>query len=219
MYAQVLRAQWLTSRQIVVTFIVLAFGVPLAAVFYGANLTLGDTGRVAGWLRAAESFGIAIPVVALFLGVSLGMSAWAADHAGRHVYALTLPVSRPHYVLLRFGAGATLLVPPVLAMGLGAVVASLAVDLPAGVHAYPLQLTARFALASLACYAIFFAISVATKQALLFTLGVIGGVGLADLLVKALGGETQVAETLLFALTRWPGPLSILIGRWALFDV
>jgi len=151
--------------------------------------------------------------------VFVGMAAWTADHAGGHVYALSMPVSRPHFVLLRFAAGVALLLPVILAMGLGTAVATVAVDLPVGLHAYPAQLTARFALASLACFAIFFSISIATKRALLFTLGGVGGVLLAELLVQALGSEVSVTDTVLQLLTRWPGPLSILVGRWALFDV
>ena len=219
MFLQVLKAQWMQTRQVVVTFVVLAFAAPLTSVYYGSGLSSSDIGKVAGWLQASESLGVAIPIVALFLGVFVGMAAWTADHAGRHVYALSMPVTRAHFVLLRFGAGLALLLPPVLAMGLGPMVASMAVDLPVGLHAYPLQLTARFALASLACFAIFFSISIATKRALLLTLGAIGGVLLADLLLKALGNEVSVTDTVLQLLTRWPGPLSILVGRWALFDV
>ena len=219
MFAQVLKAQWWQTRQVVVTFVVLAFAAPLTSVYYGSGLATSDTGHVAGWLQASEALGTAIPVIALFLGVFVGMAAWSADHAGRHVYALSLPVSRPQFVLLRFGAGVALLLPPILSLGLGAAVATMAVDLPVGLHAYPLQLTMRFALASLACFAIFFSISIATKRALLLTLGGVGGILLADLLLKSLGNETSVAETVLQLLTRFPGPLSILVGRWALFDV
>jgi hypothetical protein len=219
MFKQVLKAQWMQTRQVVAVFVVLAFAAPLTSVYYGSGLSSSDTGRVAGWLQASESLGSAIPVIALFLGVFVGMAAWTADHAGRHVYALTMPISRAQFVLLRFAAGLVLLLPPILTLGLGATVATMAVELPVGLHAYPVQLTVRFALASLACFAIFFSISIATKRALLLTLGGVGGILLADLLLKALGNETSVAETVLQLLTRWPGPLSILVGRWALFDV
>ena len=122
---------------------------------------------------------------------------------------------------MNFGAGATLLAVPVVALGLGALVAALSVQLPSGIHAYPIQLTVRFALASLVCFSIFFAISIATKRAALAVLGVICGVLLADVLVLSLDFKDAVSVTgwLFQIVTTWPGPLAILMGRWALFDV
>lgn len=219
MFSQVLRTQWLASRQVVLVFVVLAFAAPLATVYYGGSLTTAGASRISGWLVGAEAIGSAIPIIAMFLGVALGIATWAPDHLGKHVYALALPLPRSLFVLLRFGAGVTLMLVPVAALGLGAIIATLAVDLPTGVHAYPMQLTLRFAFASLACFAIFFAMSIGTKRVLLALLGMIGGVLLADLLVQTFGGETHVSETVLYLLTNWPGPLSILLGRWALFDV
>jgi len=82
-------------------------------------------------------------------------------------------------------------------------------------------LTARFAMASLVCFAIFFAISIATKRAALATLGVICGVLLADAVLASLSikDAASVTASVFYLLTNWPGPLSILMGRWALFDV
>lgn len=221
MYKHVLHAQWLAARLPVVLLAVLAFALPLLTVSYGANLEGAPSERVALWLFAAQKIGVLIPGLALLVGLLLGIGAWAPDHAGKHVYALSLPVPRPMYVLLRFAAGATLLAMPVVALGVGAVVAVFSVRLPSGIHAYALQLTVRFAMASLVCYAIFFAISISTKRAALAVLGVICGVLLADMLLAALsvGDAGSVTGTLFYILTTWPGPLAILMGRWALFDV
>jgi hypothetical protein len=219
MYRQVLHALWSALRLPVVLLAVLAFAVPLLTVTYGGNLEDAPTGRVAEWLFAAQQIGVLIPGLALLVGLLLGIGAWMHDHAGKHVYALSLPVSRGRYVWLRFAAGATLLLAPVATLGLGALIATLSVTLPSGIHAYPLQLTARFWLASLVCYAIFFAISISTRRAALVVLGLIGGVLLGDLLLSALGAGASVTPTVFMWLTNWPGPLSILIGRWALFDV
>lgn len=221
MYTQVLKAQWLAARLPVVLLAVLGFALPLLTVTYGGSLENAPTERVAQWLFASQKIGVLIPGLALLVGLLLGIGAWAADHAGKHVYALSLPVPRPMYVLLRFAAGATLLAAPVVALGIGSLVAALSVQLPSGIHAYPLQLTVRFALASLVCYAIFFAISIATRRAALAVLGVICGVVLADVLVSSLDLQAGAAVTgwLFNALTTWPGPLAILMGRWALFDV
>jgi len=205
----------------VVLLAVLAFALPLLTVTYGANLENAPTGQVAQWLFAAQRIGLLIPGLALLVGLLLGIGAWAPDHLGKHVYALSLPVPRSMYVMLRFAAGATLLAAPVVALGIGATIATVSVSLPSGLHAYPVQLTVRFALAALVCYAIFFAISIATKRAALAVLGVICGVVLADILISSLNLEAgvSVAGWVFTVLTTWPGPLAILMGRWALFDV
>ncbi len=219
MFTQVLKAQWLSARLPVVLLAVIGFALPLLTVMYGGSLEGAPTERVALWLFTAQKVGVLIPGLALLVGLLLGIGAWAPDHLGKHVYALSLPVPRPMYVLLRFAAGATLLAGTVAALGIGATIASLSVKLPSGIHAYPLQITVRFALAALACYAIFFAISIATKRAALAVLGVICGVLLADLVLSAVGVSGSVTPTVFVLLTNWPGPLSILMGRWALFDV
>jgi hypothetical protein len=220
-FRQVLKAQWLAARLPVVLLAVLGFALPLLTVTYGGSLEGAPTERVALWLFTAQKIGVLIPGLALLVGLFLGIGAWAPDHVGKHVYALSLPVPRPMYVLLRFSAGGTLLVVPVVALGIGALVASVSVTLPSGIHAYPLQITGRFLLAALVCYAIFFAISIATKRAALAVLGVICGLFLADVVLAGLGveGAGSVTGTVFVLLTNWPGPLSILMGRWALFDV
>jgi hypothetical protein len=221
MYKQVLKAQWLAARLPVVLLAILGFALPLLTVTYGGGLENAPSERVAQWLFAAQKIGVLIPGLALLVGLLLGIGAWAPDHAGKHVYALSLPVPRAMYVLLRFSAGATLLALPVVALGIGAAIATLAVKLPSGIHAYPLQLTLRFAMASLVCFAVFFAISISTKRAALAVLGIICGVVLADIVLGALGvgSAMTVTSSLFYLLTAWPGPLSILMGRWALFDV
>lgn len=221
MFTQVLKVQWLAARLPVVLLALLGFALPLLIVTYGGSLENAPTERVAEWLFAAQRIGVLIPGLALLVGLLLGIGAWAPDHAGKHVYALSLPVPRGMYVLLKFGAGATLLAVPVAALGIGSLIAVVSVRLPGGIHAYPLQLTLRFALASVVCYAIFFSISIATKRAAIAVLGVICGVLLADVLVSSLhlkAGES-VTGWVFYLLTTWPGPLAILMGRWALFDV
>lgn len=219
MYRQVLHALWSGLRLPVVLLSLIAFALPLLTVTYGGGLQGAPTGRVAEWLYAAQQIGVLMPGLALVVGLLLGLGAWMHDHAGKHVYALSLPVSRRRYVWLRFAAGGTLLLAPVLALGVGALIATLSVRLPSGIHAYPLALTGRFCMAALVCYAIFFAIAISTRRAAVAVLGLICGVMLADLLLSAVGVGASVTPTVFMWLTNWPGPLAILIGRWALFDV
>lgn len=219
MLLQVLRAQWMTARPVVVLVAILAFAIPLGSVFYGGDVATGSSYQVSNWLSSSRTVGQAIPVVALALGLLLGMAAWAPDHLGRHVYALSLPIPRWRFVMLRFASGLILLAGPVVALGVGAALASAAVDLPAGVHAYPVQLTLRFALSAVVMFAIFFTISIGTRRAVVLTLGSILGLVVADIMLGAVGSEAVVVETVTMVLTRFPGPLAILLGRWALFDV
>ena len=220
MYRQVLNAQWIAARQTLMVFVVLAFAAPLTAVYFGTSGVGADMGQVRGWLAGAEKVGVLLPILALFIGVFFGIAAWAPDHLGKHVYALSLPLPRWQFVLLRFGAGATLLAAPVAALGLGAALATLAVSLPSGIHAYPVLLTVRFAVATLLCFSIFFAVAIATKRAVLLVLTALGSILLGDLLFNTLSSSGFSVTALLFnGLTTWPGPLAILMGRWALFDV
>lgn len=219
MFRQILRAQWLAARLAVVILGVLAFAAPLTTVYWGGDLSSSTSDRVAFWLAGAERIAALLPYLALAVGVAAGFLAWSPDHAGCHVYALSLPVSRPRFVALRFGAGAAIAAVPAAAFLVGAVVASLSVSLPEGLHAYPVQLTLRFLLATLTIYAIIFALSIATKRAQLLTAGALGGVVFADILLSALSVEFSVTAQVLSWLTIWPGPLSILAGAWTLFDV
>jgi len=219
MFKEILRAQWRGSRLAVIILAVLAFATPLTTVYWGGDLGSAGPDRVASWLAGAERTASLLPYLALLVGVTAGFLAWAPDHAGRHVYALSLPVSRARFVALRFAAGAVITAAPAAAVLTGAVLAALSVSLPEGLHAYPVQLTVRFLLASLTIYAIIFALSIATKRAQLAVAGVIGGVIVADILLAAWSVRFSVTAATLFWLTTWPGPLSILAGSWALFDV
>jgi hypothetical protein len=219
MYAQMLKAQWRSMGVIVVVLAVVAFGVPLMTVLYGGSLRQSSSYAVANWLAAATAVGYAMPVIALLIGVLLGMAVWSEDHLGGHVYALSLPLPRWRYVLLRFGVGLTLLAAPALALTVGTTIAAAAVDLPDGLHAYPLSLALRFTVALVVCYALFFALSTATRRVALALLGGVGGIALADVLLAALGKVPVVVAFIFQLLTTWPGPLAILMGRWALFDV
>jgi hypothetical protein len=219
MFRQVLNQQWVSLRAAVMVFVVIGFAIPLLTVVYGGGLRASDLSRVAQWLDSAARIGMLLPGIALLLGVFFGLGVWSPDQLGKHVYALALPVPRWQYVLLRFGAGALLLAAPVGGLALGSFVAAWAVDLPSGVHAYPAQLTFRFALASLVCFALVFALASATRRVALWFLGAVGGMLLADLLLSAFGSNAEVTVRVITALITFPGPLSILTGRWALFDV
>lgn len=217
-FRQVLLAQWLWARLALVVLAVIGFGVPLASVFYGADLDGAAVSRVGEWLVAADRVASVLPYFALLAGVLVGVLAWTPDIAGKHVYALTLPVSRAYFVTLRFVAGAVLSLIPAAAFALGAAIASLAVSLPPGVHAHPLEVAARFWLATLTVYTIIFAIASASRRGQIAIISVIGGAVLVDILLLTLAANFSITAEVFTLLTNWPGPLAILAGRWALFD-
>jgi hypothetical protein len=197
MFPMLFRLMWMRTRTGLAIVVIAGFMVPLFMLAGGGGLRSGDA-PVDAWLRQAELMGQLLPVATVFLGVYLGIMAWADDHLGGHVYALSLPVRRELFALYRFGSGAILLVIPAVALLAGSLIATAAVSLPGGVHAYPLALFGRFVLASFAA---------------------IGALLLGQLLFLLAGSSVNLVAIVLNGLTTWPGPFEVLTGRWALFDV
>jgi hypothetical protein len=175
--------------------------------------------QVVWWLSAAESIGKILPIGALFLGIYFGVAAWMDDTRGNHIYALSLPLSRPQYLTYRFVAGGLPVIVPSVALLAGSLAAAAAITTPAGIHAYPFALAGRMLLASLTCYSIFFAVSAMTRRAVQITFAVLASVLIIQLLLVIVGIEQDIIGGIANFLTTSPGPLSILTGRWALFDV
>jgi len=170
-------------------------------------------------LVLAESRSIWFAALSAAIGLLFATAAWHADHAGQHQYALSLPLTRSRFVLLRFGSGLVLLAVPVACFAIGAVSASATLVLPEGLHSYPLALALRFTLAALVSYAAFFAISTATARTAVYALAVVGGVIAAHVLLRAAGFDFRLLDVLFERASYWPGPLEIFTGRWMLIDV
>lgn len=217
MFRAILRNQWRESRIAVLLLGALAFAAPLLSL-KGSD---AYTDRWAAWdlLEASMRWSATYPIVALMAGLALAAGAWRPDHRTRHVYALTLPVARTQYILLRFGAGLSLLLGIGAALLAGATLASLRLSLPPLLHAYPLGITLRFCVAGLFAYTLLFALNGLTPKAarilaaLLLVL-IILSLG-ADLL--ALGWNPM--EAAVDALLGPYSPLSIFRSRWMLIDV
>src|SRR5438067_1952836 len=133
MFRAVLATQWKWSRLIVVMGTVAGFAIPLLSL-QGAARDRGAL-QTQDLLRAVQSWGSVYPLLAAALGLLLAIAAWAADHRGRHIHALTLPLPRWHYVLLRFAAGFVLLVAPIAAVLAGAFLATWTATLAPGLQA------------------------------------------------------------------------------------
>ena len=170
-------------------------------------------------LGQIESFGIFYALSAGLIALVVAAMAWTPDHAGRHVYALSLPVERWRYVAMRFGAGAATLCAPIIGLWIGAVVAVSSIDIPAGLHAHPTALAIRFALAVLLIYSIFFAISSGTKRTAGILLAVLGALVLFDITAGAMGIKLSPFLWLIEFLLDSPGTFGVFNARWMLIDV
>ena len=218
MFRAILYVQWKWARLLLLMAAFVLFLLPLYSV-QGIALVGFGVFAPAEFLDGHAAFGALYPLAAGCLGLGLGMSAWGADHAGRHVYALSLPVPRWQFVLLRLAAGLVLLAVPVFTFWLGALVAAAGSTLPLGLQAYPTMLALRFALATLVSFGVFFAISAGTARAAAWILGLFLVWLMVQLGLDALGVKVDIVTPVLDALTTWPGPFDVFTGRWVLIDV
>jgi len=213
-----LYSQWKWSRLIVALGSIAAFALPIVSV-QGAARADSNPLRAGELLQAVQAWGTLYPVLAAALGLLVAIATWAPDHRGRHVHALSLPLPRWRYVLLRFGAGGTLLAAPAIAVAAGALLATWSATIPAGLQGYPVALAIRFALAVLVAYGLFFAVSAGTARTAGIILALIGTVILVQIIAGVANIDLDLFGKLQIAVLNWPGPLAIFTGRWMLIDV
>jgi len=218
MFKAILSTQWKWSRLPLLLMVFAAFALPQLTA-RGIQGDAQDYWRTEEMLSSLQSWGLVYPLLAAAVGLGLALVSWSADHRGKHIYALSLPIPRWNYVLLRFGAGACLLAVPALALWAGALVATAATSLPSGLQAYPTILALRFGLAAFVAYAIFFAVSAGTNRTAGYVLTAVGAIVVIQLFIDAVGWEVHLVEPLVLQLVLWPGPFEIFTGRWMLFDV
>lgn len=215
MFSAILKTQWKWTRQAELLAVLLAFALPLMSMSSAM-----DQRSPREVISTMQTWGAGYAALAGAVGLLLAWLAWASDHRGHHVYALTLPVARWQYVLMRFGAGVLFLIPIAVALAAGALIATHGSGaIPPGLKAYPFALTFRFAFASLVAFAIFFAISASTARAAGYVLGLICLVVVAEFVTDALGLQLHLAAHAVNVLMVYPGILSVFSGRWTLIDV
>src|SRR5881628_1262318 len=218
MFRVMLYSQWKWCRLIVVLGSVAGFALPIVSL-QGAARADSSPLQAGELLQAVQSWGTLYPVLATTLGLLVAIATWAPDHRGRHIHALSLPLPRWRYVLLRFAAGVTVLAGPIVAVLLGAVLATALATIPPGLQGYPLALALRFALALLVAYAVFFAVSAGTTRTAGIILGLIGGVILVQIIAGVANIDLDLFGRVQVLVLNWPGPLAIFTGRWMLIDV
>jgi hypothetical protein len=216
---------WKQANLALLPFVVAAFGLPLLSI-----QGLGD-GIADPWLSyqafAATQLWLPLyPILAAAVGVTLALTAWNWDHQLGHQHALSLPMPRWRYALLKLAAGMALALVPTLAFWVSAHLAAASVTLPEGLRTYPDALAFRFLLAVLVSYAALFAAAAGTVRT---TLTVVTAVlvllfvaGMAsDLLVPlvpSLAGS-NLADWIVQGLVERPGPFAVFTGNWSLIDV
>lgn len=218
MFRQILYTQWKWSMVPVALATIAAFAVPLLCV-QSAGAISASPWQVIDLLSSVGQWGVLYPILAGTIGLVLALTTWGNDHRGQHVYALSVPIPRWHYVLLRFGAGVVLLIPVIAALFIGALAATAASTLPPGLYAYPLQIGLRFALATLLAYATFFAILAGSNRTAGYVLGAIGALVAAQILVATTSLHVDILGTVVGWLVTSPGPFQVFSGSWMLINV
>jgi ABC-type transport system involved in multi-copper enzyme maturation permease subunit len=229
MATQMLFLHWKNVRMGLVPFVIAAFGLPLLALQGGGRPEGITDGFYASFLLDASRIWLPFfPVLAAVTGVTLALSAWSWDHSGGHVYALSLPVSRARYTLLKFGGGAVLALLPASALLIGALLASASISLPVGLQAYPLAVATRFFYSTLLVYALCFALAAGTIRTTLIVLTIwVATLIAGDLVLQVVAmtmdrpdlASVNVTQWVYDRLTVWPGPFYMLAGNWSLIDV
>lgn len=225
MLASVLYVHWKATRLPLAAFVILAFSVPVA-VLRAANAATATQFRASYVIDSVQATVALFPLLAALTGVVIGLLMWSWDHRGNHVYALSLPVTRARYALLKFGAGLILLALPVVALWLGTALGLSLISIPETLQAYPVSLGARFLLATLITYALAFAFAAATpRTAAGIILGLIifftAGGFITTMLRDAYNLEWLPTPlgALQLMLLDWPGPFNVFGGSWMLIDV
>jgi hypothetical protein len=229
MARQILYLHWKAVRLGLLPLVLAAFGLPLLIVQGMARSDDVTDGVYASQiLEQVNQTYLMLPMLAAVVGIALALTTWSWDHQGRHVYALSLPIPRWRYALLKFGAGAALGLPPAVALLAGNLVASSSIDLPPLLHAYPVAVTIRFLLASLVIFGIVFAFAAGSIRTTVILLTIwifvlVAGSSLLDLAAALTNrpelADVDVADAVFRALTSVGGPFHILAGNWALIDV
>jgi hypothetical protein len=214
MFRAIVMTQWKWTRTALLLATLAGFSLPLAAL-----QSAREAYTPVEFIARMQSWGIGFAVLSAMVGLLVALAAWGHDHQGRHVYALSLPITRSRYVLLRFGAGSLFLLGPIVAVLIGCLIVSVSGAIPTGLHAFPLALTLRFAFATAVAYALFFAIGAATTRTAAIVLGVIAVVFLAQFFLGAIGFEYDLLGRLAEFVFVRPGILSVFSGRWMLVDV
>jgi hypothetical protein len=218
MFGQILYTQIKWSRASLAVLSVLAFTAP-SAIWRTFHGTYYGTASAMEVLAGFGILGTALSLLAFLSGFVMVAHAWQVDAAAKHVYPLSLPLPWSRYVMMRFGAGALLLLVPAIALLLGSLLILALIDIPNTLRAYPFGLAGRFLLGSLVGYALTFTLQyLSGRSAAKLLLGI-----LVAFATFAIGAETfgkgDWVGLFLTSLFEFPGPLGVFGAEWMLIDV
>jgi hypothetical protein len=217
MFRAILENQWRESRFAVLLLAASACIVPVLCLWgKGADT---DPWAYGDLMQAVWKWGVAYPSIALAAALALGIGVWRPDHRGRHVYALSLPVTRSRYLLMRYGAGLVFLSGISTALWLGGVAATARVPLPSVLHAYPGGLALRFWLAGLMAYTMMFALSGLTERAARILVAGFLVFFIVTFAANAMDSHWNPFGWAIDVLFGPYGPLGVFRIRWMLIDV
>lgn len=229
MFKQILFVQWKALRLPLLPLTLAAFALPLAAVqgTVAVPARAGALEQGAGILVALQSWLGFFPALAAIAGTAVAMGVWAWDGQAKHVYALSLPMTRQRYVLEKLGAGAVLLAIPVAALWFGSILATASMEVPYGLNTYATSVAFRFLLASAVAYAAVFALAAWSGRGAVVAVTVVGAALLVSDLAVSGAAATFAPGVAGFSPTAWlleamlnvPGPFGVFSGNWALIDV
>ena len=215
MFKRMLTVQWQWSRLSVLLLIVFAVFMP---VWVGSSVHLREPG--AAWSKLADTIQLSATGLQMFVWVAgflLAMHAWRTDQAGHHVYALSLPIARPQFVLYRYAIGALFAALIVAAFWITAFIVTRTGDVPQGLHAYPGGLALRLAVALLTTYALFFALWSMTPRAGYYTAAAL--ILFLALMAISARPELRPLRNAIEAAYTGSGLADIFRSRWYLIDV
>ncbi|MGI9077698.1 MAG: hypothetical protein ACR2G6_10265 [Gemmatimonadaceae bacterium] len=218
MFRAILFTQWKWTRAMMLPLVIVAFAVPLYSVNEFSDAAQSRA-EVAPLLSKMQAWGFGYMMAAMFVGLFVAAMVWSYDTKGKHVYALSLPLPRWHYLLLRFAAGALMLLLPALFLWVGALVATSSAHIPVGLHAYPTALALRFLLATFLVYSLVFAMSAVPKKIGIVLVIAMAGVVLLDAALSQAMGRSVIVTNVFEWAVRWPGYFEVFAGRWMLIDV
>jgi hypothetical protein len=217
MFRAVLYTQWKWTRAALLVASIALFALPVTSVRQAGH---GDQEwEAAEVLLSLSAWAPLYPITAALLGTLVAFVAWSVDHQGEHVYALSLPVPRWHFVLLRWSAGGVLLLLPVVALWIGLLLATATAQVPTGLSAYPNALTLRYLLATFVSYALLFVVGQGGKRLVGYLLVAVGAVIVVSvfdaIMGLGLGPANRIGAWLIGPL----GPLRVFDARWLPIDV
>ena len=217
MFRVVLMTHWRWSRW---GMLLLAAGALVTPMVLLSSIGARDLTLLPVWevLTPTSFAGAVYMMIAILTGLWLAASAWSVDTTLDAVYALTRPVPRWYFVLLRLGSGFALSLVPILGVLGGALLAAAVTTRPAEMRVFPVALTLKFAVAAWLsfgfCFGAFTGIRPRSQSRNLWAIGLIPALALLD---WATG--SHAANALGSWLVGPWSPIGVYFGRWNLFDV